>query len=90
MSRQSECIEGFIRQAQDDQVVYITDVRRSFDKVGTMDFHIHVHLYEGETEVFKLSLPKWENEQQKGFVAEYIRAFVFNLLCTLGALRIVI
>ena len=90
MSRQSECIEEFIRKAQEDQVVYITDVRRSFDKVGTMDFHIHVHLYEGETEVFKLSLPKWENEQQKGFVAEYIRAFVFNLLCTLGALRIVI
>ena len=90
MSRQSECIEEFIRKAQGDQAVYITDVRRSFDKTGTLAFHVHVHMYEDETEVFRMSLPKWENEQQREFVAEYIRAFVFNLLCTLGALRIVI
>ena len=90
MSRQSECIEEFIRKAQEDQAVYITDVRRSFDEIGTLAFHIHVHMYEDETEVFKMSLPEWENEQQREFVAEYIRAFVFNLLCTLGALRITI
>ena len=52
MSMQSECIEEFIRKAQEDQAVYITDVRRSFDKTGTLAFHVHVHMYEDETEVF--------------------------------------
>ena len=90
MNRQTECIEGFIKRAEADETVYITDVRRSFDKLGTCAFHIHVHMYDGETEVFVLSLPEWETAGQREFVAEYIRAFVFNLLSTLGALRIVI
>ena len=90
MSRQTECIEEFLKRAEEDRTVYITDVRRSFDKVGTSAFHIHVNLYGGETEVFSISLPKWENERQRQFVASYIRAFVFNILCNLGALSIVI
>ena len=90
MSRQSECIDEFLKRAKEDREVYITDVRRSFDRIGTLAFHIHVCLYEGETEVFRMALPEWENAEQKEFVAEYIRAFVFNLLCTLGALRVVI
>lgn len=90
MSRQTDCIDAFLKRAEEDRTVYITDVRRSFDRVGTSAFHIHVHLYGGETEVFSISLPKWENERQRQFVAAYIRAFVFNILCTLGALSIVI
>ena len=90
MSKQSECIDDFLRKAKEDREVYITDVRRSFDRIGTLAFHIHVRMYEGETEVFRMALPRWENAEQKEFVAEYIRAFVFNLLSTLGALRIVV
>ena len=88
MSRQTECIEGFLKRAQGDQTVYVTDVRRVFDKVGEKAFHVHAHLYEGAVEVFAMSLPEWETEEQREFVAEYIRAFLYNLISTLGAIRI--
>ena len=57
-------------------------------KEGSKAFHVHAHLYEGETAVFALGLPQWENDKQREFVAEYVRAFFYNLLSTLGALRI--
>ena len=90
MNRETACINEFLAGAKGDETVYITDVRRAFDQVGTLAFHIHVLLYEGETECFPLAIPKWESEEERDFVAEYIRASVFNILCTLGALRIVI
>ena len=88
MSRQTECIESFLKRAQRDQTVYITDVRRIFDEVGEKAFHVHAHLYEGAVEVFGMSLPEWETEAQREFVAEYVRAFLYNLISTLGAIRI--
>ena len=90
MNRETACINEFLAGAKGDETVYITDVRRAFDQVGTLAFHIHVLLYEGETECFPLAIPKWESGEERDFVAEYIRASVFNILCTLGALRIVI
>ena len=88
MSRQTECIERLIQKAEADETVYITDVREAFDRCGERAFHIHAVLYEGERERFPLSLPEWENDRQRTFTAEYVRAFLYNLLSTLGALRI--
>ena len=88
MSRQTECIDGFLKRAQADQTVYVTDVRRVFDEVGEKAFHVHAHLYEGAVEVFDMSVPEWETEEQRDFVTEYIRAFLYNLISTLGAIRI--
>ena len=82
------CIEPFLKKAEADEPVYITDVREVFDKEGSKAFHVHAHLYEGETAVFALGLPQWEDDRQREFVAEYVRAFFYNLLSTLGALRI--
>ena len=90
MSRQTDRIEGFLKRALEDQTVYITDVRKAFDEVGERPFHVHAYLYEGATEVFPMSLPEWADDRQREFVAEYVRAFLHNLLSTLGALRIVI
>ena len=58
MSRQTECIDGFLKRAQADQTVYVTDVRRVFDEVGEKAFHVHAHLYEGAVEVFDMSVPE--------------------------------
>ena len=88
MSRQTECIERLIQRAEADEPVYITDVREAFDRCGERAFHIHAVLYEGGRERFPLSLPEWENDRQRSFAAEYVRAFLYNLLSTLGALRI--
>ena len=56
MIRQAECIESFLKRAQGDQTVYITDVRRIFDEVGEKAFHVHAHLYEGAVEVFAMNM----------------------------------
>ena len=88
MSRQNEWIERMIQRAEADEPVYITDVREAFDRYGKRAFHIHAFLYEGGRERFPLSLPEWENDRQRSFTAEYVRAFLYNLLSTLGALKI--
>ena len=88
MRKQTECIERLIQRAEADEPVYITDVREAFDRCGERAFHIHTVLYEGGRERFPLSLPEWENDRQRSFAAEYVRAFLYNLLSTLGALRI--
>ena len=90
MNKQTAVIEEFIKRAEADETVYITDVRRAFDAQGALAFSVHALLYEGETEKFALHLPKWETEAQREFVAQYVRASLFNLLSTLGALRITI
>ena len=88
MSRQNEWIERMIQRAEADEPVYITDVREAFDRYGERALHIHAFLYEGGRERFPLSLPEWENDRQRSFTAEYVRAFLYNLLSTLGALKI--
>ena len=90
MNKQTECIEEFLRRAEADETVYITDVRNAFNRVGACPFHIHADLYEGQTEVFALRLPKWEDSRQRQFIASYVRAFLYDLLSTLGAVRLVI
>ena len=90
VNKQTECIEEFLRRAEADETVYITDVRNAFNRVGTCPFHIHADLYEGQTEVFALRLPKWEDSRQRQFIASYVRAFLYDLLSTLGAVRLVI
>ena len=88
MKKQTACIDAFIKRAEADEPVYITDVRRAFDKEGIYAFHLHVLLYSGEEEVFALSLPAWESGEQKAFVSQYVRAFFFNLMSTLGARKV--
>ena len=46
------CIDPFLKKAEADEPVYITDVRETFDREGSKAFHVHAHLYEGETAVF--------------------------------------
>ena len=81
-------IEQFVKSAREDKPVYITDVRSAFQKEGTRRFFVHVHLYEGQTQVFPLRIPEARDEEQRAFTASYVRAFVYNLLSTLGALKI--
>lgn len=90
MSKQTACIDEFIKSANADEPVYITDIRRAFEAVGGRPFHLHVLLYDRETEVFATKLPAWENEAQKEFVTQYVRAFFYNLMSTLGALKVTI
>lgn len=88
MTVDRDCIAVFLEKAGADEPVYITDVRKVWDKEGKRAFHVHAFLYEGEEAVFPLSLPYWINDRQKEFVTDYVRSFFYNLLSTLGALRI--
>ena len=78
MSRQTECIDGFLKRAQADQTVYVTDVRRVFDEVGEKAFHVHAHLYEGAVEVFDMSVNREHKDRlfKKIFGGLYILCFL--------------
>lgn len=81
-------LSAFLNQAQADQPVYITDVRKAFQTEGTRPFHIHVTLYDDTVRCFPLCLPVVSNRDEAEFVRSYIHATLYNILSSLGALRI--
>lgn len=81
-------LEKFLKQAREDQPVYITDVRNEFQKGGKRPFHLHVTLYDGDVRSFPLSLPLTENGEEEAFVASYVHAMIYNILSSLGAVKI--
>lgn len=81
-------LENFLKQAREDKPVYITDVRGEFQKEGTRPFHLHVTLYDGSEKRFLLKLPFTKNQDEETFVASYVYAMIYNILSSLGAVKI--
>lgn len=81
-------LENFLRQAKEDKPVYITDVRNGFQKEGTRPFHLRVTLYDGKVKSFPLMLPAAETQEEEAFVASYVHAMIYNILSSLGAVKI--
>ena len=81
-------LENFLRQAKEDKPVYITDVRNGFQKEGTRPFHLRVTLYDGKVKSFPLMLPATETQEEEAFVASYVHAMIYNILSSLGAVKI--
>ena len=77
--------QDFLQLAHADLPVYLTDVYRDFQKTGTRPFHLRLTLYDGTARSFPLRLPPAEGAEEAAFLAEYIHAFVYNLLSSLGA-----
>ena len=81
-------LSRFLEQAQSDRPVYITDVRKAFQIYGSRPFHIHVTLYDGGIRCFPLMLPETVSPEEAEFVRSYVHAMLYNILSSLGALRI--
>ena len=81
-------LSRFLEQAQSDQPVYITDVRKAFQIYGSRPFHIHVTLYDGSVRCFPLMLPEAASAEEAAFIRSYVHAMLYNILSSLGALRI--
>ena len=81
-------LSRFLELAQKDQPVYITDVRKSFQIYGSRPFHVHVTLYDGSVRCFPLMLPETASPEEAAFVRSYVHATLYNILSSLGALRI--
>lgn len=81
-------LDTFLRRASEDLPVYITDVRDAFQAQGNRPFHIHVTLYDGTVRRFALRLPGTATQAEEDFVASYVHATIYNILSSLGALRI--
>ena len=77
--------QKFLQQAHADLPVYLTDVYRDFQKTGTRPFHLRLTLYDGTARSFPLQLPPADCTEEAAFLAEYIHAFLYNLLSSLGA-----
>ena len=81
-------LKAFLRQAEQDLPVYISDVRTAFQTGGTRPFHLQVTLYDGSVRRFPLRLPQTESPAEAEFVASYVHAILYNILSSLGAVRI--
>lgn len=81
-------IDTFLQQAAENRPVYICDVRNGFQARGTRPLHLYVTLYDRSIRVFPLSLPETTGEEQARFVASYVHASLYNILSTLGAVRV--
>ncbi len=83
-------LADMLRRAGADEPVYLTDVRRAFLSSGGSLLHIHQVLYEGGTERFAICLPEWKNAEERDFVKSYLCAEIYNRLCALGALEMIL
>ena len=81
-------LNTFLKQAEQDLPVFISDVRTAFQKQGDRPFHLHVLLYDGTVRVFPLVVPKTNSLSELMFVTSYIHANIYNILSSLGAARI--
>jgi hypothetical protein len=81
-------LDTFLRRASEDLPVYITDVRDAFQSRGNRPFHLHVILYDGTVRRFALRLPETATQAEADFVASYVHAIIYNILSSLGALRL--
>ncbi|MCI8996873.1 MAG: hypothetical protein HFI30_14555 [Lachnospiraceae bacterium] len=81
-------LEGFLTQARADEPVYITDVRNAFQKEGKRPFHLQVTLYDGSVRSFPMQLPMTKTSEEEAFVASYVHAMIYNILSSLGAVKI--
>lgn len=81
-------LNTFLAQANQDLPVFIGDVRTAFQKEGGRPFHLHVKLYDGSVRVFPLVIPHASTKEGIDFIASYIHAHIYNILSSLGAVRI--
>ena len=81
-------LNQFLEQAKMDETVYITDVRNAFQREGTRTFHLQATLYDGSKKSFPLLLPETAGQEEEEFVASYVYGIVYNILSSLGAVKI--
>ena len=81
-------INAFLEAARRDEPVFISDVRAAFMREGTRPFTLRVTLYDGSARRFPLRLPEANTPEEAAFLASYVYATVYNVLSSLGALRI--
>lgn len=83
-------LSTFLKKANEDLPVYLTDVRAAFQRDGRRPFHLAVTLYDGSVRRFPLLLPETGSAEEKEFVASYVHAILYNILSSLGALRVTV
>lgn len=81
-------LNTFLERARQDLPVYLSDARRAFQAEGTRPFSLHVTLYDGSVKRFPLLLPETRNGEEAEFVASYVHAVIYNILSSLGAIKI--
>lgn len=80
-------LNTFLKQAKQDCPVFITDVRNAFQNAPGRPFQLHVLLYDGSVRVFPLQVPSAQPGEEEAFIASYLHAHIYNILSSLGAVR---
>ncbi|AEC01345.1 hypothetical protein [Parasphaerochaeta coccoides] len=81
-------LKKFLERADADDSVYVSEVREAFQQEGCHPFHCHVKLHDGSTRCFPLLLPDFSPGSERNFVASYVHAMLYNIISSLGAVKI--
>lgn len=81
-------LQSFLNRANQDQPVYLCQVRDAFIRAGQLPFTCRVTLYDGTARHLPLPLPPFAEGEESAFVAAYLHAALYNILSALGAVRI--
>ena len=78
-------LSQWLQQAASGRSVWLSDVRQQCAALPDhIDVTVQLTLIDGTRRDFSLPVPRWENAEQRQFVAQYITAQVFNTLSALS------
>ncbi len=81
-------LKKFLKTAKEDRPVYITDVREEFQTNGKFPFYLQVIGYDKSIREFSLNIPACTDSEEREFVSSYIYAMIYNIISSIGALKI--
>ena len=81
-------IRDFLKQAHNDEPVFINLVRDAFREEGTHRLVCRFTLYGGSLRDFELRFPPFASGEEQAFAASYLHAVLYNILSVLGARQV--
>ena len=74
-------LEQFLNAAQNGEPVWLPDMREQCARLpDRVDVTMQLTLCDGTKRDFALPIPRWQDEQQRQFVRQYVSACVYNTL----------
>ena len=74
-------LDKYLSLSREGEAVWINDVREDFAALaGTKSLKLRLCCLDGQERDYDCPVPAWENGEQRAFLLEYLKAWVFNIL----------
>lgn len=81
-------LREFVHRSHNPQPLWLTDVRAAFCAAEDADpLILRLDSFDGRQRVFHRRLPRWQSEEERGFVRDVLCAEIYNIMCVCGGWR---